>query len=310
MSDPGIISVIGHMAALIMCGVIWRVISPEGLGADITRKVLTSVVYYVLLPALVLMVLWRTPLGLDSFRISLLAASSVLFSMMLIWFGCRYCRVNTAVTGAMILVASFPNATYLGLPVLENLFGEQGSGIAIQYDLFACTPLLFTVGILVARKFSPGGNTETSLVKALFSIPPLWAALIAVGLNLSGVPADPWLSEWLEMLASGVVPLMLFSLGLSLRWDTWHSSQIPSLLAITLIQLVLAPLFALALGTGIGLQGLMLQGAVLEAAMPAMVLGLVICDRFSLDTSLYAAGVTLTTALSLVTLPVWYGILS
>jgi len=38
-----------------------------------------------------------------------------------------------------------------------------------------------------------------------------------------------------------------------------------------------------------------------------MVLGLVICDQFNLDTALYAVTVTVTTALSLLTLPLWYG---
>ena len=308
--DPGIVSVIGHMAALILCGVAWRAVRPGGLDAEITRKVLTSVVYYVLLPALVLVVLWQTPLGLDSVRISLVSAGSVLFSMALIWFGCRYCRVDVTVTGAMILVASFPNATYLGLPVLENLFGDQGRGIAIQYDLFASTPLLLTLGVFVARRFSSVDDTGTPVLKAMYSVPPLWAALIAVGLNLSGVPANPWLFDWLDMLASGVVPLMLFSLGLSLRWDTWNKGQIPALSSIALIQLLLTPMFALAFGSLVGLQGIMLQGAVLEAAMPSMVLGLVICDRFGLDTGLYAAGVTLTTALSLVSLPLWFSFLA
>jgi len=40
--------------------------------------------------------------------------------------------------------------------------------------------------------------------------------------------------------------------------------------------------------------------------MPSMVLGIVICDRFNLDTSLYAAAVTVTTAMSLLTLPLWH----
>ena len=46
-----------------------------------------------------------------------------------------------------------------------------------------------------------------------------------------------------------------------------------------------------------------------EAAMPCMVLGLVICDRFKLDTALYASVVTFTTALSMISLPVWFEIL-
>ena len=45
----------------------------------------------------------------------------------------------------------------------------------------------------------------------------------------------------------------------------------------------------------------------MEAAMPSMVIGVVICDRYGLDTSVYAAAVTVSTLLSLITLPMWYG---
>jgi predicted permease len=46
--------------------------------------------------------------------------------------------------------------------------------------------------------------------------------------------------------------------------------------------------------------------AVLDLAMPSMVLGIVLCDRYKLDSSLYASAVMVTTALSLVTLPFWH----
>jgi hypothetical protein len=48
----------------------------------------------------------------------------------------------------------------------------------------------------------------------------------------------------------------------------------------------------------------------LLAAMPTMVFGIVICERYGLDTELYAAAVTLTTITSLVTLPIWFNWLS
>jgi hypothetical protein len=38
-----------------------------------------------------------------------------------------------------------------------------------------------------------------------------------------------------------------------------------------------------------------------------MVLGIVFCDRYNLDVGLYAAAVTASTALSMLTLPLWYG---
>jgi predicted permease len=45
---------------------------------------------------------------------------------------------------------------------------------------------------------------------------------------------------------------------------------------------------------------------VLEAAMPSMLLGLVFCEQFKLDTAFYAAAVTLSTLLSMLTLPYWF----
>jgi predicted permease len=302
-------SVILQMAALILCGVGWRILKPGALDADTTRKVLTSVVYYLLLPALVLKVLWTAPLGVTSFMISAVAATGVLSAIALSSLACSSCRHSGAVTGAVILAASFPNATYMGLPVLESILGDTGANIAIQYDLFACTPLLLTVGILLSRHYgkdTAGGH----ILLALLKVPPLWAAVAAVLLNTSSIPISSWLDQWLGMLASGVVPLMLFSLGLSLRWDTWHPGQLPALLPVLLLQLLLTPLLVWGMASWFGLDQEVLAGVVLEAAMPSMVLGIVLCDQYELDTGLYAAAVTLTTALSLFTLPLWFDLIA
>lgn len=301
-------SVILQMAALILCGVSWRILKPGALDADTTRKVLTAVVYYLLLPALVLKVLWSAPLGMTSLVISALAAAGVLTAIGLSILVCNSCHHSSAVSGTVILAASFPNATYMGLPVLENILGENGANIAIQYDLFACTPLLLTVGILLSRHYGEN-HGERAVLTTLFKVPPLWAAVAAVIFNTSGIPLSSWLNQWLEMLASGVVPLMLFSLGLSLRWDTWHPGQLPALLPVLLLQLLITPLLVWGLASWFGLEQDVLTGVVLEAAMPSMVLGLVLCDQYRLDTGLYAAAVTLTTALSLLTLPLWFDLI-
>jgi malate permease and related proteins len=299
--------VTSQMAALIVCGVIWRLVQPAGLDADTTRRVLTNVVYHLLLPALVLMVMWRAPLGLDSLRIAAVAASAILVCMAIVWAGCRACGQSRAVTGAMILAASFPNAVYLGLPVLESLFGELGRSIAIQYDLFACLPLLMTVGLLVARHFGEAGDAPLNPLSTLARVPALWAALVGIAFNVAQVPLHPWLEAWFTLLANGVAPLMLFALGLALCIRHWRVGYAAMLAPLVAIQLFVMPLWAWGLARLLGLEGELLVGTVLEAAMPSMVLGLVFCDRYRLDTSVYAAAVTVTTALALVTLPLWYG---
>ena len=295
--------ILGQMALLVCAGLVWQWLRPGGLDAALTRKVLTGVVYHLLLPALVLLVLWQADLGLDSLRIALAASAGVLGALLLSAALCRVCGMPGPATGAAMLAAAFPNATYLGLPVLEGLFGPWARGIAIQYDLFACTPLLLTVGILVAQRLGDGGRF---VWYGFLKVPALWAALLALALNMGGVAMPELLLGTLEHLSSGVVPLMLLSLGLSLRIDVLRSRRVGALLPIVLIQLFLMPLLVWGVAGGAGLEGEVLTAVVLEAAMPSMVLGIVICERYGLDTGLFAAAVTVTTLLSFFTLPLWF----
>jgi len=57
-----------QMTLVMACGVGWRYARPAGLTAEQTRPVLTTVVYYVFLPALILDVLWTANIGIESFE--------------------------------------------------------------------------------------------------------------------------------------------------------------------------------------------------------------------------------------------------
>lgn len=304
------LTVIIQMAGLIVCGVVWRILKPAGLEPPQTRKVLTTLVYYLLLPALVLSVLWKSPLGAGSVYIALAAGGGVLAGLLLAFVSCRLCQSQNAETGAIILAVAFPNATYLGLPVLEATFGEWARSIAIQYDLFACTPLLFTVGILVAARYGTTDTDNRRLYTELLRIPAVWAALLALFLNIMQVPVPDVIDGLLSLLERGVVPLMLFSLGLSLEWKRSRWRFLRPLVPVVVLRLFVIPAVVLGIAMLLGFTGEWRAAIVMEAAMPSMVLGLVICDRFDLDVSLYATAVTVTTVASLATLPLWYGWLS
>ena len=297
------------MAAVIACGVAWRTLEPAGVDADQVRKVLTQVVWNLLLPALILAVLWKASLGATTFAISFIAVSVIAAGLATSWVVCRACGRDRAVTGALMLAAAFPNVTYLGLPVLEKTLGPWARSVAIQFDMFAATPMLLIVGVGVARRF---GNKEGSAspFQELLRVPPLWAALLAVMLNVADVPAPKVISDTLNLLGASVVTLMLFSVGLALRWEKTIIRSLSAVLPVALIRLMLMPLLAIALAQVVGLRGDLQVAVILEAAMPTMLIGMVICDRYGLNGNIFAAAVTLTTLLSLVTLPLWFELLN
>ena len=297
-----------QMTLLMACGVVWRIISPAGLSAEQTRAVLTHFVYYLLLPAMVLEVLWSADIGVHSLHYSLLGVSCIILAMLAMWALGVLCKFERKRLGAMIL-AVVPNTTYLGLPVIEQTFGKWARSIVIQLDLFAASPIVFTLGIMVARYYGENGKKASTPVWRFLNAPPFWAAALAVILNLNEIAAPYWFSGVLQQLSAAVVPLMLFSLGLALNWSAVSFRNVPYVIPVIVIKMLVMPLAAVALIHYSSINSQSKAAAVLDLAMPSMMLGVVFCDRYRLDSALYAMTVTVTTALSLLTLPYWHNVL-
>jgi len=297
-----------QMMLIIACGVGWRILKPAGLTAMQTRLVLTSVVYYLLLPTLILDVLWTATLGQHSIEFSLFGISTIVTSLALMWSVLLLFKLKPAQKGALLLVTAFPNVTYLGLPVLEQVFGAWARSVVIQIDLFAFSPLLFTVGILIARHYGEDKGHHRALFSFL-NTPPFWAAITAVVLNLTHIPVPEWLNGTLEKLSAAVAPLMLFSLGLALSWNSIKLRNIPYIIPVIGIQLLLMPYIATQMMYFSSMSSEYQAAVVLDLAMPSMLMGIVFCDRYKLDSELYAMAVTLTTLCSLISLPYWFSVL-
>lgn len=295
-----------QMAALIFCGLFWRIIKPGGLEAEPTRQAVSGVVYYLLLPALVLDVLAKTPLGVDTARISALGVVSILLMTVVGWLTYRLVSMPRAQIGAALLAVGFPNVTFLGLPVLKETFGDWARAIAIQIDLFATLPLVLTLAVGIARRYGADDGRHDSVFMGMARVPALWAALLTTVLGGLGLALPDWLAKLAELLGAAAAPLMLLSLGLSLRLDVLKGRYLLAIVPVLFFKLLLMPLIAWRLAPLLGFEGETLRAVVLETAMPSMVVGIVLCDRFRLDGALYAMAVTLTTLLSMETLPLWY----
>ena len=99
---------------------------------------------------------------------------------------------------------------------------------------------------------------------------------------------------------------MLLSLGLALRWQGLGRQVLPLALGVVGLRLLLVPMLATRLVGALGFEGDKAVALVLEAGMPSMLFGVVLCDRFSLDSRLYAVLVTVTTVLAMGALPLWF----
>jgi predicted permease len=192
---------------------------------------------------------------------------------------------------------------------LINTLGDWAGPVAIQFDLYACTPLLLTLGILLAARYG-GQQQRPNPLALLIRVPPLWAALIATVLNLLCVPPLSAITGLLDMMSGAVVPIMLFAIGLALKQGFYERRHYAVIIPVIFIQLLLMPLAAFGSAELLHLDHSLRTAVVLEAAMPSMALGVVLCDRYGLNSGIYAAAATTTTLLSIFTLPLWFSLVS
>lgn len=208
--------------------------------------------------------------------------------------------------GTILLASGFGNVLFFGYPFLTTVFGESGARYPFFADMLATTPLVWSLGVWIA--FRCGNHTHhVSFLRMWLRLPPVWGFAAGLAVNLSGLPLEP-LIEAAHWVGSPTIPLMLFVLGLTIPWHDLRPQR--AVMIALAIKLALMPL--LALGVTLAWPGPLSEpgeAAVLEAAMPTMVMVIALADRFGLDARLAGLVMGWSTLSGLVTLPFWLGLL-
>jgi predicted permease len=288
-----------------------RHFKPLGFEPEIVRKSIVSLVFVLFLPALVLKSLWSSPPELIQWQIPFSVAIGILVTGYITYFIYKHLTKDKPTLGAVVLAGSMTNAIYQGLPIVSNQLGELGTAIAIQYDFFAQTPILLSLGILLAKKW---GHTEhidanEHWFMTLLKVPALWAALLGLILNQSHIEPITPIFTWLDHLSAPVVPLMLLTIGLGLNLKSLKLKDIPFLMPVIAIKLFMLPLSIIAIGYYLHLSNDVLLGLALEGGMSSIVIAIVISERYHLNTGKYIEIITFTLLLSLLSLPLWQWLL-
>lgn len=305
----------GAFLALMVAGALWQLFPSLPDRATI-RASLSAVVLNVFLPALSFYALHSAPLNAELWIVPATSALVCLATLALAWLSYRALfelskgKFSRSSWGALLLGAAWCNATYLGLPTVTTLLGEEYARIPILYDLLAITPLLLTLGASLGARYGESGyqtDARSSLV-SIAKLPPLWAALLGVLLNALGAPVPQVLLSACKLAGSAVAPVMIFSVGLALRFSSPRT--LVWILPALALKLVFAPAFAYVVASALGLSGKAFVATVLEAAMPTMVLTMVIADKFKLDSELLAQTIATSAALSFLTIPALWRVLT
>jgi len=173
-------------------------------------------------------------------------------------------------TGSLLIGAlssSYVNAGNLGIAIAAYVVGDI---TVVVPTLLVQMLMVQPVALIVLDRITGRGEGVGPALTRLVTNPLTLAALLGLVLALTGWRLPEVVDAPLEMLAGAAIPLMLMSYGAALRLSptlgrAGHNGEV---LLATALKLAVMPVVAWAVAVSLGLDGRILLGVVITAALP------------------------------------------
>lgn len=219
----------------------------------------------------------------------------------------RSIQIEPQSRAALMITAGLGNTSFIGFPLTQAYFGNEGLRVAVMCDqvTFIC---LSTIAVVTAMHATHKGKVHAVvLLKKILLFPPFIGFAIALILPrfITLAPFDPLF----EKLSLTLVPVALFSVGLQVRFTEWKHNA--SLLSLGLVyKLLVAPALVFAVALLFQFEGLTAQVSIFEAAMPPMITAAILTSQYGLNPSLSNRMVSVGLVISLATTMGWWWIIT
>lgn len=314
---------------IIICIPVFAII---GLGKVLERKgVLTQdhrnfanwLTYHFALPALILGEVARqrflTLINAPLILAPILAIAAVCCIYILL---AKTFRIRGTLAAAFVFGTFWANVSYMGFPLAQNAFQDEGLALAAVYNAFIM-PVMVVLGFLLIGVY--GGAETGSMKKRIrraFVNPVVLAAFLGIAVSLIGevfrandgslvLPAViltgfETAGSFLRLLGSMGLPLALLAVGGSMHIAEIRKRILP-LSAVLVGKMVLLPLLTLLVIKTIFPQTPpeTLAIAVILSATPNAVASYVVARQVGIEKGFVSSLLVLSTAVSVITLPVW-----
>ena len=259
-----------------------------------------KIVMYILLPCMIFHALYSADLSLIS-KLGILPlvilASSVVTGIVS-FFILKQLKLDDITLWSVLVTVMIANTAFMGYPVTLGIFGQEGFLRAIFCDI-ATLCIFLILSFVLILKF--GGTVKTAVKKITF-FPPLWAVILGLVFNFINIPIGPVIDNTVNYLGQGAIPLIMIALGLSIDFSAIKRSK--SLIVFTsIMKLMFFPIVAFVVATQLGLVDLQFKISIVEAAMPAGMMSLLLAITYKLDYELTSDCILINTVISLITLP-------
>lgn len=278
------------------------------LKQDVMWIGLEHLVYYVLFPALLIDTLSRA--NLSSVPIAGVAGALIMAVLLMsaLCLALRPLLVRLLGIDGPAFTSVFQGATrwqtFVALSVADNLWGNLGITLA-SVAMVAMIPLLNILAVWVLAHYaSPQRLSWPALLMTIAKSPLIWACIIGLGINLTGLPVPKPGHEFLDALGRCSLAMGLLVVGAGLHLEGLRKPSAAALLTVVL-KLAVMPLIAIGLGITFGLSGTSLAVVACAASVPSASNGYILARQMGGDAPLLAQILTIQTVLAVLTMPVF-----
>lgn len=277
----------------------------KGFPKD-AHLVLNSFIIYVCLPALTL--LYTTEIHFERSQILPILMPYILYGFAFVFFKIisPILQFDRSTTGALTLTAGISSISFVGFPIFELLFEEEGLQMGVLMSQAGSFVVCGTLGIFTASYYSSAEVSAQKIVRDIFQFPPFLAFCMAVFLNLVDFHFPTWSVDILQKIGSPFSILALTSIGLQISFKK-EDLQIKPLLYGLFYKLLIAPMLIFILYIIIiGEHSFLGKISVVGAALGSMNTATIIAINYGLNPKLASQMVSISIPLSFLNVGIWY----
>lgn len=305
-----------------------KIFQLTGLMTQDHRQFVNKLVYYFCLPALVFIhVAAQEPKMFLNGSLAVAAILPIILTTLVYFIIAKIFGMKGGFAAAFIFGSFYANTAYMGFPLTEEAFGNEGLAAAAIVNTM-CIPAYMITAFIIIGWFGAGDRIESigTRVKKIIFNPFILACVIGVitsvilsffrdaqgelELPVMLLRSGGIFVGFLKLVAQMGLPLALLAIGGVLHFSTIKRSLV-ALGADLFGKLILVPGFTL-LGFMLlfpNTASVYVGPAVLLQAMPNAVVSYVIACQIGVDEGFVSAQLVLSTIFSAITIPVWIYIL-
>lgn len=209
-------------------------------------------------------------------------------------------KTGQAAIGKLSIV--FSNCAFMGIPVIQSLFGSEGiiytSIFILFYNIF-----LWTYAI---KLYDSRLDVKKNYFSAILN-PGIIAMAAGFLIGFFEIPMPYFILKTTDLLGSLTTPAAMLIVGAMFAQKSMLASfKSLVILKISLIRLILIPVVLTAVFWALNITGLHVNVIIILSAMPVATTVAIMAEQYNKEPSLAAGAVGYSTILSVITVPVIY----